>query len=83
MKAYKEKTWQYETTGVEGNTTLFGVNIFDYEWTETGEMAHVKDNLNGKDFKLPIYTVVIDYKKYQFACGELSNNVYGFYLYKH
>ena len=33
MKMWKEKTWQYEMTGIDGNTILFGVNIFDYHWS--------------------------------------------------
>ena len=32
MRMWKEKTWQYEMTGIDGNTILFGVNIFDYRW---------------------------------------------------
>ena len=27
MKIYKTKTWQHITTGTEGNTTVFGVNM--------------------------------------------------------
>ena len=45
MKTYKQKTWQHETTGVDGNTTLFGVNIFDYQWEYTGRSAQVEDPL--------------------------------------
>ena len=37
MKVFRPKTWQHEVTGVDGNTILFGVNIFDYEWKSTGE----------------------------------------------
>ena len=33
LKMWKEKTWQYELTGIDGNTILFGVNIFDYQWS--------------------------------------------------
>ena len=40
MKMWKEKTWQHEVTGVDGNTTLFGVNIFDYEWESTGTVSY-------------------------------------------
>lgn len=27
----KSKSWQQVTTGTDGNTELFGVNIFDYD----------------------------------------------------
>lgn len=33
MKMRKSKSWQLETTGIDGNTKLFGVNIFDYQLT--------------------------------------------------
>lgn len=33
MKIRKSKSWQLETTGIDGNTKLFGVNIFDYQLT--------------------------------------------------
>lgn len=42
MKMYKEMTWQHETTGPDGNVQLFGVNLFDYPWKDTGEKIEVK-----------------------------------------
>ena len=41
MRVYKQKQWQHITTGTAGNTTIFGVNIFDYEWNATGERVAV------------------------------------------
>ena len=43
MKIMKEKTWQHETTGVDGNANLFDVNIFDYIWEGTNKSAKVHD----------------------------------------
>ncbi len=34
MKMWKSKSWQLETTGIDGNIQLFGVNIFDYGWID-------------------------------------------------
>ena len=45
MKLFKQKTWQFETSGVEGEVKLFGVNIFDYQWQDTGEYVKVTDPL--------------------------------------
>ena len=45
MKMLKSKTWQHETTGVDGNVTLFGVNIFDYDWIDTGKKVIVRHPL--------------------------------------
>lgn len=43
MKILKEKTWQHETTGLDGNANLFDVNIFDYKWERTHKSAKVHD----------------------------------------
>ena len=80
MKPYKQKTWQHETTGVDGNAPLFGVNIFDYEWEKTGEKAKVTDPMYGQEYVFPVYKVSIDGQEYELACGEFSNCVYGFYV---
>ena len=45
MKLFKQKMWQFETSGIEGEVTLFGVNIFAYKWQETGEYVKVTDPL--------------------------------------
>lgn len=82
-KVYKEQTWQHEITGVDGNVRLFGVNIFDYKWESTGQRVEVKDPLYGQTYKFPIYRVVIENQEYEFATGEFSNCVYGFYIKKY
>ncbi|MDE6282231.1 MAG: hypothetical protein K2M15_10700 [Oscillospiraceae bacterium] len=80
---WKEKTWQYETRGVDGNVTLFGVNIFDYEWESTGKRVTVRDPLYGQEYKMAVYTVMIDGQQHEFAAGEFSACVWGFYLEKY
>ena len=82
MKMWKEKTWQHETTGVDGQVTLFGVNIFDYQWRATGRSAKVRHPLYDQAYKFPVYTVTIDGAEQEFAAGEFSSCVWGFYLYK-
>lgn len=83
MKMYKQPSWQYETTGVEGNAVLFDVNIFDYEWERTGRRANVRGPSTDEEYVFDIYKVVIDGAEHEFACGELSNCVYGFYVKKY
>lgn len=83
MKAVKEsktKTWKYEKAGVDGNATLFGVNIFDYEWKGTNRTVKVRDPLYGNEYVFSIYTVTIKGMEQEFAAGEFSNCVWGFYL---
>lgn len=77
MKMWKEKSWQHEITGPDGNVILFGVNIFDYPWTHTGRRAHIKDR------KIDIYSVDIDHEEHLFAATEVSNCVWNFYLFKY
>ena len=72
MKTLDGKTWQKEKHGNEGEVELFGVNIFDYKWQDTKEIA--------KECDFPIYKVIIDEKEHEFAAKETSNNVWCFYL---
>ena len=48
MKTLNEKTWQYEKHGIDGEVELFGVNIFDYKWEDTREIAKECDFLSTK-----------------------------------
>lgn len=83
MKIWKRKTWQHEITGFDGNTTLFGVNIFDYEWQYTHKSVKIRDPIYDQEYNFPIYTVIIDGDEKEFAAGEFSNCVWGFYLLKY
>lgn len=83
MKSLKCKTWQHETTGLDGNTILFGVNIFEFEWMKTGKKVVVKDPLYGQKYTFPVYKVNIQDEEYAFAAGEFSNSVFGFYIEKY
>lgn len=82
MKMYKSKTWQHEITREESNAILFDVKIFEYEWHRTGKRAAVKDPLYNQNYKFEIYTVEINGETHEFAAGEFSNGVWGFYLFK-
>ena len=79
MKIWKRKSWQLETTGVDGNTHLFGVNIFDYDWVDTKKRIQAID----LSYDVPVYVVKINDKQYEFAAGERSNCVWNFYVYKY
>ena len=78
MKMWKSKSWQLETTGIDGNTKLFGVNIFDYQWVDTKQRVQVSD----LSYEVPVYTVMVDNVQHEFAAGECSNCVWNFYAYK-
>ena len=59
---------------------LFGVNIFHYQWKATGQKVNVCDPLYNQEYKFPVYTVVVNAKEHEFAAGEFSNSVSGFFL---
>lgn len=74
------KTWKYKLTGTDGDCILFGVNIFDYEWNDTGKTATIIDPQYHKEYIFNVFTVEIDGIVKRFAAGEFSNGVWGFYL---
>lgn len=78
MKMFKEKSWAKVATGVDGNCQLFGVNIFDYKWIDTGETVNV-----GTLYDFSVFEVDINGEIEWFAAGEVSNYVWDFYLYEH
>ena len=41
--------WEYETFGPDGQCSLFGVNIFDYDWQTTGKRVKVQDPIYHKN----------------------------------
>jgi hypothetical protein len=82
MKMCKSKTWEFEVSGIDGNVILFGVNIFEYEWNNTGESVLLEDPIYHQKFKLPVYNVNIDGETHSFVAGEFSNCIWGFYLFK-
>lgn len=71
--------WQHAVTGVDGNVTLFGVNIFEYKWESMGETIEVLDPLYQQPHTMWVYKVLIGEEDHEFAAGEFSNCVWGFY----
>ena len=80
IETYGQKIWRCEATGTDGNVTLFGVNIFDYEWNGTGRRVTVRDPHYGQEYKFQVYTVTINGQTYEFAAGEFSMCIWGFYV---
>lgn len=77
-----KKSWKHKITGVDGNCILFGVNIFDYEWNDTGEKITIIDPQYHQEHSINVYNVDINGTLKRFAAGEFSNCVWGFYLEK-
>lgn len=77
MKIRKSESWQWETTGTETTSRLFGLNIFAEEFQPTGEYVEYKSH------SYDIYTVLLDGEEKRFAMTEISYGVYDFLLYKY
>ena len=75
-------TWKFETSGFDGQCTLFGVNIFQYRWRDCRETAAVIDPHYGTEKVFHVYEVEINGQIHRFAAAEFSNCVWGFYLEK-
>lgn len=75
----EKREWKYVITGVDGRTTLYGVNIFEYQWKNTGETIEVLDPLYKQPHMMCVYRVLIGEEEHEFAAGEFSNCVWGFY----
>jgi len=72
--------WKFVKAGYDGNCILFGVNIFDFEWSDTGKDIEVLDPAYQQKHMATVYNVEIKGKTMAFAAGEFSNCVYGFYV---
>ena len=77
------KNWKSIGIVVEGQPMIIsGLNVWDYKWTSLKEPA-VK--LPHPDYpaqlhSMNIYEIINGEQKVKFAAGELSANVYGFYV---
>jgi len=72
--------WQFAKAGYANDCELFWVNIFDYEWKDTGKTAEVRDPLHNERKVMKVYTAELRGKTVTFAAGEFSNGIYGFYI---
>jgi hypothetical protein len=72
--------WKFVKTGTDGNCDLFGVNVFDYKWKDTGKEAEVLDPLYNQAYVFDVYTIDLGNQEIVFAAGEFSNTVYGFFI---
>lgn len=71
--------WAHQFTGIEEKAVLFGVKICDYKWIPKTQRAIVVDPLYKQTHLFNVYSVDINGKEYEFAAGEFSNGVWGFY----
>ena len=76
-----EQVWQFAGSSKEGEPfEIQGVNVWEQGWqVSPGQEAHVHDPVYGQGFVFRVYTVQDGEEKVEFAAGEFSNGVWGFF----
>ena len=75
--------WNIVATGVcSGHKlSLFGAeNLWKCDWENTGRKARIQDPLYKVYKEFDIFRVKIGCSSIEFAAGEFSNDVWGFYI---
>jgi len=73
--------WRFIDTCLDGDRyEIFGRNIWDYEWTFKGEYATVIGPIHKQELSFKVFEIEDASTIIEFAAGELSNGVWGFYL---
>lgn len=77
-----DKVWQFAGSSKEGEAfQIKGVNIWDRGWQVVpGQEAHVNDPVYGQGYIFRVFTIQDENEKIEFAAGEFSNGVWGFYV---
>lgn len=76
-----EQVWQFAGSSKEGEPfEIRGVNVWEQGWqVAPGQEAPVHDPVYGQGFVFRVYTIQDGNEKIEFAAGEFSNGVWGFY----
>jgi len=72
--------WKHIKTLVDGDPfTINGLNIWDFDWKNTGQRINVKDSLYEQDYTMIVFGVLNEGIRVIFAAGEFSNSIWGIY----
>ena len=73
--------WSSVHTRVEGEPALLdGVDVWKHEWQQVpGEVATVIDPLHGQQYRFGVFRIREAGRVIEFAAGEFSNSVWGFF----
>jgi hypothetical protein len=77
-----EQVWQFAGSSREGEPfEIRGVNVWEQGWqVSPGQEAQVHDPVYGQEFVFRVYTLQDGEQTIEFAAGEFSNGVWGFFL---
>lgn len=63
------------------NFEINGVNVWGHKWKIVDRSpAKIEDPRYGQSYKFDVCEIDVDGKRIEFAAGEFSNGVWGFYL---
>lgn len=77
-----ERVWRFAGSSSQGEAfEIQGVNVWERGWqVSPGEEAHVNDPVYGQGFIFRVFTIQDGDDTIEFAAGEFSNGVWGFYV---
>lgn len=77
-----DSPWKFAGSVKEGEPfDIKGVDVWSQGWqVAAGEEAHVNDPVYGKSYIFRVFSIQDDDQKIEFAAGEFSTGVWGFYV---
>ncbi|WP_185148330.1 hypothetical protein [Riemerella anatipestifer] len=75
-----KEVWQFKKTIVESEPYFIeNLNIWDFNWKNTGEKIQIQDPLHKKKYDFDVFEISSGNKIVRFSAGEFSNLIYGIY----
>ena len=74
-----DRKWHYAGTSDGLSVRLGGCAVLSGQWESTGRTATVRDPHWNQTHTFSVYTAVVNGRRYEFALGEFSNSVYGYF----
>ena len=72
--------WRHIKTIIDGEKfEINGLNIWDFQWYQTGERITINDHLYGQNHMMHVFEIRKEKIVVRFAAGEFSNCVWGIY----
>jgi hypothetical protein len=77
-----EQAWQFACSSNEGEAfQIGGLNVWEQGWQVVpGQEARINDPVYGQEFIFRVFAIQDGEDKLEFAAGEFSNGVWGFYV---
>ena len=75
-----KEIWQFKKTIVDSEPYYIdNLNIWEFEWKNTGETIQIQDPLYKQNYSFNVYEINSGNKTTRFSDGEFSNLIYGIY----